>query len=129
MQAGPPSAPDQQGGGLPPELMALMAQSQASGNPAEEGDDPGMNDSPGKKIDQSIVVYMTSDMGPFRCDNCVNWVDPNQCAVVTGVIDPAGCCNVFEAPQGVGDKEQAEEDYSADDPEAQAKPEPEQEPS
>ena len=49
-----------------------------------------------EKLTKATVVYMTSDQGPFRCDKCDFWVDPNQCELVEGDIDPAGCCNDFQ---------------------------------
>lgn len=46
--------------------------------------------------DDPQVVYMTSDQGPFQCQNCTYFVDPNACQKVSGEIDPEGCCNLFE---------------------------------
>lgn len=45
------------------------------------------------------VVYMGSEAGPFRCDRCEYYVDPEACSKVSGYIDPGGCCNLF-SPAG-----------------------------
>lgn len=42
------------------------------------------------------VAYMTSDKGPFMCNRCQYFNEPNSCQKVEGEIDPAGCCNLFE---------------------------------
>jgi hypothetical protein len=47
------------------------------------------------KVPQPIVVYMTSDMGPFMCSNCQHFQEDGSCSVVEGQIDPAGICHVF----------------------------------
>lgn len=78
-----------------------------------EGDQE-THSSGGGVLDQSVVVYMTSDYGPFECQRCVHWVEPNACQVVSGEIDPKGCCNVFEPAGG----EEAGETYGAPEDES-----------
>jgi hypothetical protein len=51
-------------------------------------------------------AYMGPDKGPFRCDNCEYFSEPNKCykeemikaqdALKTAKVDKAGCCNYFE---------------------------------
>ena len=48
------------------------------------------------QMSKAAVVYMDGDQGPFRCDHCEYWKNPNSCEIVAGYIDPAGCCNLFE---------------------------------
>lgn len=65
-----------------------------------------LGDYPSKLIPQPIVVYMTSDMGPFECQNCLNFEEDGSCAVVAGPIDPKGVCHVFEPKSAdMGDNE------------------------
>lgn len=53
---------------------------------------------PSKKVPQPLVVYMTSDMGPFECAHCTYFEAPSSCGIVDGDIDPKGCCNLYEPP-------------------------------
>lgn len=46
---------------------------------------------------KKTVLYMDSSEGPFRCDHCEYYVDPRQCQLVDGDIDPAGCCSLYES--------------------------------
>lgn len=48
------------------------------------------------QMSKLAVVYMDGDKGPFRCDHCEYYKDPNECEIVKGFIDPAGCCNLYE---------------------------------
>lgn len=51
--------------------------------------------------------YATPDNGPFECENCIHFNEPNQCdhpqlvsdPEVNGQVDPEGCCNLFH-PSG-----------------------------
>jgi hypothetical protein len=52
-----------------------------------------------QKLDPAIVVYKTSDMGPFVCSNCQHWEEPNSCGIVQGEIDPEGVCCVYTPPE------------------------------
>lgn len=38
---------------------------------------------------------MGPEQGPFECERCLHWQDPNACQIVSGDIDPHGCCNLF----------------------------------
>lgn len=75
-------------------------------------DEPMSEEGEQEKVSQATVVYMTSDKGPFTCDNCYFWHDPNACKIVEGVIDPKGCCNLYESSQ---DQDGAEEESPEED--------------
>lgn len=47
------------------------------------------------KSSQAAVVYMTGDRGPFRCNHCEYFSTPASCKLVSGTIDPKGCCNLY----------------------------------
>lgn len=51
------------------------------------------------KLDQSDpdVVYMTEDKGPFMCAHCEYFRGPHSCIKVSGMIEPGGCCNLYES--------------------------------
>jgi hypothetical protein len=65
--------------------------------------------------------YVTPDLGPFECENCVHFQPPNQCnqqqvvsdPEVQGQVDPEGCCNFFTS---AGNETQADE-HSENSPE------------
>lgn len=50
-----------------------------------------------EKVNPVMVHYMTADQGPFECQRCSHWEAPNACILVSGEIDPAGVCNLFES--------------------------------
>lgn len=92
-------------------------------DPASEdaGSDETPELSPPVVIPKALVVYMTGDMGPFKCSNCCYFSNPNGCSVVEGEIDPEGCCNMYCPPnhdtEGAVDEEAAE---PVDNPEEEA---------
>lgn len=49
-------------------------------------------------LPKAMVVYMPSEFGPFRCDNCCNFQPDGSCRMVEGPIDPGGCCNIYCPP-------------------------------
>jgi hypothetical protein len=74
-------------------LMIVAGSAAAVAATAARADD---NDS---KVDQSVVQYQTSPKDGAQCSGCVNFVAPNACKVVKGVISPNGWCVAF-APKG-----------------------------
>jgi hypothetical protein len=52
------------------------------------------------KLQGSMVMYQTTPKGDQRCDNCLHWQPPNACAIVAGVISPAGWCAVWAKKEG-----------------------------
>lgn len=54
-------------------------------------------------IDPNNPDYEPPDDGPFRCDNCTFYTDPNACTqpvvmkTQSGVVDPGGCCKFFNS--------------------------------
>lgn len=71
-------------------------------DPDQDGDDDSANVKSGQKrydlqkVDPDISGYMSSDKGPFECQRCVHFEGPASCGVVSGPIDPRGCCNLFD---------------------------------
>jgi hypothetical protein len=48
-----------------------------------------------EQITQATAQYQPMPKEGQRCDACLNWVAPNACKIVSGVIAPAGWCIVF----------------------------------
>jgi hypothetical protein len=47
------------------------------------------------KMSQSAAGYRPIPMGKARCDNCVQWVGPTVCKVVSGQLSPQGWCSLY----------------------------------
>jgi hypothetical protein len=47
------------------------------------------------KVDPSTVQYQKTPNNGQQCSGCVNFVAPNACKVVSGVIVPTGWCVAF----------------------------------
>lgn len=120
--AGPKSAA-RAGGAIPPEILQALQQAQAGaqgGAPAPDAATPTDPDGDGdddtnpatdtdndqgqpqasddsKKVDAQTAGYEGPDQGPFQCGNCKFYGEdgPGTCALVAGVIDQEGCCNLF----------------------------------
>ena len=86
----------------PPPMKGLM-----SAIPDATGD-TGENDSEGGQLPPTdpTVKYEDGSQGPFRCDQCEHFQAPGSCQKVSGPIDPAGCCNLFERGQAAGGENQ-----------------------
>ncbi|HEX3156787.1 MAG TPA: hypothetical protein VHV32_19315 [Candidatus Angelobacter sp.] len=49
--------------------------------------------------------YVTPDLGPFECENCIHFDGQSQCnhptvqgdPEVQGNVEPEGCCNFFKS--------------------------------
>jgi len=52
------------------------------------------------KIAPAQVQYQTTPKDGHQCDQCVNWVAPNACKIVSGTISPQGWCLAFAPKQG-----------------------------
>jgi hypothetical protein len=48
-----------------------------------------------EKVAQNLVQYQQTPKDGNKCSLCVNWVAPNSCKVVAGVINPEGWCVAF----------------------------------
>ena len=48
-----------------------------------------------EKLAQNLVQYQDKPSDGAKCDACVNWVAPNACKIVEGVISPNGWCVAF----------------------------------
>ena len=53
-----------------------------------------------QKIEQSLVQYQEMPKDGAMCSKCVNWVAPNACKIVAGVINPQGWCVAFAPQEG-----------------------------
>lgn len=80
----PPDAPPQ----LPPELAGQAPP------PTPPQVDGGPRFSV-QKVDPAVARYLGSESGPFECQGCQHWEEPNSCGIVSGDIDPQGVCCLF----------------------------------
>lgn len=101
-QAGAPAPPQ-----APPEQTPdpqMLQQLMGGGQPPTPDVPPEALAAPMKKFDadkvpQPMAGYMGPEAGPFECQHCEFFQEPNACGIVSGDIDPAGCCNNF-CPSG-----------------------------
>ncbi len=49
------------------------------------------------KVEQSTVQYQPTPNAGAKCSACANFVAPNACKVVLGVVSPEGWCSAFAA--------------------------------
>ncbi len=49
------------------------------------------------KLAPALVQYQPTPKGPQMCINCSQWVAPNGCKIVSGVIAPQGWCVAWVA--------------------------------
>jgi hypothetical protein len=87
----PPGPPLGPGGPPPPGLPPGAPQP-----PDGQGLAPGKPKFDIQKVTQPVSGYMGPEMGPFECEHCHHFEDPGSCNIVSGAIDPHGCCNLFE---------------------------------
>lgn len=113
----------------PVDDAALMEQEEAVSDPALMEEEMVEAPQSTGTVDQSIVVYMTSDYGPFQCANCEHFVGPNACSVVKGEIDPNGICNIFTPTSQEEVDPMMEEDLAPSDSQPELEEVPENEPS
>lgn len=88
--AGPKGPPPQD-----PEITPPAIDVAPEPDPTDDPNESGKFDA--EKVNPVMVHYMTADMGPFECQRCEHWSAPNACILVSGKIDPAGVCNLFES--------------------------------
>jgi hypothetical protein len=50
-----------------------------------------------QKIDKQAAKYQNSPKGQQRCEICLQFRPPAQCAIVQGAINPRGWCQYFAA--------------------------------
>ena len=50
-----------------------------------------------QKIAPNLVQYQQKPKGTQECDQCLHFVAPDQCKVVSGAINPKGWCALFAA--------------------------------
>jgi hypothetical protein len=71
--------------------------------PVSQADGMGGDEEAGDGTAQA--GYVTPDLGPFECENCIHFEEPNSCnhpqvmsdPEVQGQVDPEGCCNFFKS--------------------------------
>jgi len=47
------------------------------------------------KADPSTVAYQTKPSNGQQCSTCTSFIAPGSCALVSGVIAPAGWCELY----------------------------------
>lgn len=65
-----------------------------TGMPDAESEDGGSSD----KIPQDAVAYRQGE-GNSSCGGCANFLPPNECKTVAGVVSPAATCDLFTPSQ------------------------------
>jgi hypothetical protein len=53
-----------------------------------------------EKIAQELVQYQNTPKDGQKCNMCAQWVDPNACKIVAGVINPNGYCVAYAPKEG-----------------------------
>lgn len=50
----------------------------------------------GGRVDPEVARYLESN---YRCFNCVHFIEPGECQIVAGIIDPEAVCSLH-TPDG-----------------------------
>ena len=53
-----------------------------------------------EKIAKELVQYQEMPKDGQKCSACAQWVDPNACKIVQGVINPNGYCVAYAPKEG-----------------------------
>ena len=53
-----------------------------------------------EKIAQELVQYQNQPKDGQQCNKCAQWVEPNACKIVAGVIVPQGYCVAYAPKEG-----------------------------
>ncbi len=53
-----------------------------------------------EKIAQELVQYQAQPKDGQKCNACAQWVEPNACKIVAGVISPQGYCVAYAPKEG-----------------------------
>lgn len=53
-----------------------------------------------EKLAPALVQYQPTPKDGAICSKCVNWVAPNACNIVSGVIAPNGWCVAYAPKEG-----------------------------
>ncbi len=53
-----------------------------------------------EKIAQELVQYQAQPKDGQKCNACAQWVEPNACKIVAGVISPNGYCVAYAPKEG-----------------------------
>lgn len=82
----------------------------AQSNPHD--DNPDQSD---QKASQEASGYMGPENGPFECEHCLHFSEPHACEIVSGDIDPEGCCNLFSPDPNRRPDDEGEENEEPDE--------------
>lgn len=114
----------------PPQLPPTLAPPSPGPEPVPQDDPTAQepkDDSPkpkprydAQKVSLKVSGYMGPDQGPFECQGCEHWEDQGDgksgsCEIVSGSIDPHGCCNLFEKGVSQDDDQDAPEGSSEEE--------------
>ncbi len=53
-----------------------------------------------EKIAQELVQYQNEPKDGQQCNKCAQWIEPNACKIVAGVINPNGYCVAYAPKEG-----------------------------
>jgi hypothetical protein len=53
-----------------------------------------------EKLAPALVQYQDTPKDGLVCSKCVNWVPPNACNIVSGVINANGWCVAYAPKEG-----------------------------
>ena len=53
-----------------------------------------------EKIAQELVQYQNQPKDGQQCSKCAQWINPNACKIVAGVIQPQGYCVAYAPQEG-----------------------------
>jgi len=102
----PTPEPDQDEAVSNPAVMSDQDGDEAQDSPTTtDQDDLGL-----PKLDPANAVYMGAEYGPFKCANCIYFEGKGACHLVSGDIEPDGCCNLFTSKSNGSEEESPEED-------------------
>jgi hypothetical protein len=71
----------------------------AAGTPSRTAADEEIKEA--DKIKQTEAHYQRYPKGPQRCQICLQYLPPDKCKIVQGLIIPQGWCQFFAARENV----------------------------
>lgn len=100
LRIGPTMSGPTMSGGMPSQMAPMAPASEPLVMPEEmtpEAPDALASEMPmmpdgGGRVDPEVARYLEPS---YRCHNCVHFMDPNQCEIVAGPIQPDGVCSLY----------------------------------